>query len=103
MSIISSAKKIGGKFVNIKSFGEGKYTSKIPVPVPTKLGVGAIISAGMISSAGKGMDAVENYSLGTIDNTVQNATPFVDDKKQYSNTGSVDGSLAFALHQNRFG
>ena len=49
------------------------------------------------------MDAVENYSLGTIDNTVQNATPFVDDKKQYSNTGSVDGSLAFALHQNRFG
>lgn len=103
MSIISSAKKIGGKFVNIKSFGEGKYTSKIPVPVPTKLGVGAIIGAGMISFAGKGMDAVENYSLGTIDNTVQNATPFVDDKKQYSNTGSVDGSLAFALHQNRFG
>lgn len=103
MSIISSAKKIGGKFVNIKSFGEGKYTSKIPVPVPNKLGVGAIIGAGMISSTGKGMDAVENYSLGTIDNTVQNATPFVDDKKQYSNTGSVDGSLAFALHQNRFG
>lgn len=103
MSIISSAKKIGGKFVNIKSFGEGKYTSKIPVPVPTKLGVGAIIGAGMISSTGKGMDAVKNYSLGTIDNTVQNATPFVDDKKQYSNTGSVDGSLAFALHQNRFG
>lgn len=103
MSIISSAKKIGGKFVNVKSFGEGKYTSKIPVPVPTKLGVGAIIGAGMISSAGKGMDAVKNYSLGTIDNTVQNATPFVDDKKQYSNTGSVDGSLAFALHQNRFG
>lgn len=99
MSIISSAKKIGGKFVNVKSFGEGKYTSKIPVPVPTKLGVGAIIGAGMISSAGKGMDTVENYSLGTIDNTVQNATPFVDD----SNTGSVDGSLAFALHQNRFG
>lgn len=103
MSIISSAKKIGGKLVNVKSFGEGKYTSKIPVPVPTKLGVGAIIGAGMISSAGKGMDAVENYSLGTIDNTVQNATPFVDDKKQYSNTVSVDGSLAFALHQNRFG
>lgn len=103
MSIISSAKKIGGKLVNVKSFGEGKYTSKIPVPVPTKLGVGAIIGAGMINSAGKGMDAVENYSLGTIDNTVQNATPFVDDKKQYSNTGSVDGSLAFALHQNRFG
>lgn len=103
MSIISSAKKIGRKFVNVKSFGEGKYTSKIPVPVPTKLGVGAIIGAGMISSAGKGMDAVENYLLGTIDNTVQNATPFVDDKKQYSNTGSVDGSLAFALHQNRFG
>lgn len=103
MSIISSAKKIGGKFVNVKSFGEGKYTSKIPVPVPTKLGVSAIIGAGMISSAGKGIDAVENYSLGTIDNTVQNATPFVDDKKQYSNTGSVDGSLAFALHQNRFG
>ena len=103
MSIISSAKKIGGKFVNVKSFGEGKYTSKIPVPVPTKLGVGAIIGTGIISSAGKGMDAVENYSLGTIDNTVQNATPFVDDKKQYSNTGSVDGSLAFALHQNRFG
>lgn len=103
MSIISSAKKIGGKLVNVKSFGEGKYTSKIPVPVPTKLGVGAIIGAGMISSAGKGMDAVENHSLGTIDNTVQNATPFVDDKKQYSNTGSVDGSLAFALHQNRFG
>lgn len=103
MSIISSAKKIGGKLVNVKSFGEGKYTSKIPVPVPTKLGVGAIIGAGTISSAGKGMDAVENYSLGTIDNTVQNATPFVDDKKQYSNTGSVDGSLAFALHQNRFG
>lgn len=103
MSIISSAKKIGGKLVNVKSFGEGKYISKIPVPVPTKLGVGAIIGAGMISSAGKGMDAVENYSLGTIDNTVQNATPFVDDKKQYSNTGSVDGSLAFALHQNRFG
>lgn len=102
MSIISSAKKIGGKLVNVKSFGEGKYTSKIPVPVPTKLGVGAIIGAGMISSAGKGMDAVENYSLGTIDNTVL-ATPFVDDKKQYSNTGSVDGSLAFALHQNRFG
>lgn len=103
MSIISSAKKIGGKFVNVKSFGEGKYTSKIPVPVPTKLGVGAIIGAGMISSAGKGMDAIENYSLGTIDNTVQNATPFVDDKKQYSNTGNVDGSLVFALHQNRFG
>lgn len=103
MSIISSAKKIGGKLVNVKSFGEGKYTSKIPVPVPTKLGVGAIIGAGMISSTGKRMDAVENYSLGTIDNTVQNATPFVDDKKQYSNTGSVDGSLAFALHQNRFG
>lgn len=103
MSIISSAKKIGGKLVNVKSFGEGKYTSKIPVPVPTKLGVGAIIGAGMISSTGKGMDAVENYSLGTIDNTVQNATPFVDDKKQYSNTSSVDGSLAFALHQNRFG
>lgn len=103
MSIISSAKKIGGKFVTIKSFGEGKYTSKIPVPVPTKLGVGAIIGAGMISSTGKVMDAVENYSLGTIDNTVQNATPFVDDKKQYSNTDSVDGSLAFALHQNRFG
>lgn len=103
MSIISSAKKIGGKFVNVKSFGEGKYTSKIPVPVPTKLGVGAIIGAGMISSTGKGMDVVENYSLGTIDNTVQNATPFVDDKKQYSNTDSVDGSLAFALHQNRFG
>lgn len=103
MSIISSAKKIGGKLVNVKSFGEGKYTSKIPVPVPTKLGVGAIIGAGMISSASKGLDAVENYSLGTIDNTVQNATPFVDDKKQYSNTGSVDGSLAFALHQNRFG
>lgn len=103
MSIISSAKKIGEKFVNVKSFGEGKYTSKIPVPVPTKLSVGAIIGAGMISSAGKGIDAVENYSLGVIDNTVQNATPFVDDKKQYSNTGSVDGSLAFALHQNRFG
>jgi len=103
MSIISSAKKIGGKFVNVKSFGEGKYTSKIPVPVPTKLGVGAIIGAGMVSSAGKGMDTVKNYSLGTIDNTVQNATPFVDDKKQYSNIGSVDGSLAFALHQNRFG
>ena len=99
MSIISSAKKIGGKLVNVKSFGEGKYTSKIPVPVPTKLGVGAIIGAGMISSASKGMDAVENYPLGTIDNTVQNATPFVDDKKQYSN----NGSLAFALHQNRFG
>lgn len=77
MSIISSAKKIGGKLVNVKSFGEGKYTSKIPVPVPTKLGVGAIIGAGMISSAGKGMDAVENYSLGTIDNTVQNATPLL--------------------------
>ena len=103
MSIISSAKKIGGKLVNVKSFGEGKYTSKIPVPVPTKIGVGAIIGAGMISSTSKGMDAAENYSLGTIDNTVQNATPFVDDKKQYSNTGSVDGSLAFALHQNRFG
>lgn len=103
MSIISTARKVGGSLVNVKAFGEGKYTSKIPVPVPTKLGVGAIIGAGMISSASKGLDAVENYSLGTIDNTVQNATPFVDDKKQYSNTGSVDGSLAFALHQNRFG
>ena len=103
MSIISTAKKVGGKLVNVKSFGDGKYTSKIPVPVPTKLGVGTIIGAGMISSVNKGLDAAENYSLGTIDNTVQNATPFVDDKKQYSNTGSVDGSLAFALHQNRFG
>lgn len=103
MSIISTAKKVGGSLVNFKAFGEGKYTSKIPVPVPTKLGVGAIIGTGMISSAGKGLDAAENYSLGTIDNAVQNATPFVDDKKQYSNTGSVDGSLAFALHQNRFG
>lgn len=103
MSIISTARKVGSSLVNVKAFGEGKYTSKIPVPVPTKLGVGAIIGAGMISSAGKGLDAAENYSLGTIDNTVQNATPFVNDKKQYSNTGSVDGSLAFALHQNRFG
>lgn len=103
MSIISTARKVGSSLVNVKAFGEGKYTSKIPVPVPTKLGVGAIIGAGMISSADKGLDAAENYSLGTIDNTVQNATPFVNDKKQYSNTGSVDGSLAFALHQNRFG
>lgn len=103
MSIISSAKKIGGAFVNLKAVGEGKYSSHIKIPTPTKLGLGAIVGTGMIGSASKGKDDYENYSLGTIDNTVQNATPFVDDKKEYSNTGSVDGSLAFALHQNRFG
>lgn len=103
MSIISTARKIGGKLVDFKAVGEGKYSNMAKIPVPTKLGFGAIVAGGMISSVGKGMDDYENYSLGTVDNTVQNATPFVDDKKQYSNTGSVDGSLAFALHQNRFG
>ena len=113
MGIVTTGLKYGAKlgrkmFKKTGTLGTGKYTSKIPTFAPTKTGIAVMAGTGFIGSIGNAADQIQERTLGNVDNNIQSATPFIDNQKDYRMKGSsvtdtgVDGSLAFALHRNRF-